>query len=118
MVLGPGPVLPREEHSSHPAGRQTQTGEAHQHELLPPLYIPGHDVLSGGTCEVVKICYRQYTFREKNWSRVFFFSLNLQYGLFEKKKSFVDFYSFGLVYNFSCSCQLDKAHIVKCLLIL
>lgn len=34
MVLGPAPKLPSEEHSSHPAGRQTRTGGAQEHELL------------------------------------------------------------------------------------
>ncbi|XP_013856252.1 centrosome-associated protein 350 isoform X2 [Austrofundulus limnaeus] len=33
MVLGPGPGLPREEHSSHPAGRQTRADSHHRSKL-------------------------------------------------------------------------------------
>lgn len=90
MVLGPGPGLPREEPSSHPAGRQTRTGEAHQHELLPPLYIPGHDVLSGGT-----LCSCKNMLQTIQVSRedlevclflfiLFFFRVHFHYGMLKK----------------------------------
>uniref|UniRef100_A0A3Q2DIS8 Centrosomal protein 350 n=1 Tax=Cyprinodon variegatus TaxID=28743 RepID=A0A3Q2DIS8_CYPVA len=42
MVLGPPPKLPREEPTSHPAGKQTQAGGAQEHELTP-LYMPAHE---------------------------------------------------------------------------